>query len=116
MKLKKFEENEVQPYPSGSSRNTTGRVAIGKKEGAKNYCMRILEIGEDGCTAFHTHDWEHEVFIHQGCGKVFGNGQWHDFASGDTVFMPPNEEHQFKNTGDKPILMVCVIPSGPPEL
>ena len=116
MKIKKFDEIEAQPYPSDKAKNASGRVAIGKADGAENYCMRIMEVHKDGNTAFHSHDFEHEVFIHQGKGKVFGNGQWQDFKAGDVMYIPPNEEHQFKNTGEEPVLFVCVIPSGPPEL
>lgn len=116
MKLKKFEEIKVQPYPSDKAKNATGRVAIGKAEGAENYVMRILEVKKDGNTAFHSHNYEHEVFIHQGQGQIFGNGKWHAFKARDVVFMPPNEEHQFKNTGKESLFLVCVIPSGPPEL
>jgi quercetin dioxygenase-like cupin family protein len=116
MKIKKFDEIEVRPYPSDKAKNAVGRVAIGKAEGAENYCMRILQVNKAGNTAFHSHDFEHEVFIHQGVGQVFGNGKWHDFKAGDVMFIPSNEEHQFKNTGEEPVLFVCVIPSGPPEM
>jgi len=116
MKLKKLSEIEIRPYPSDKAKNATGRVAIGKADGAENYCMRLMEVHEDGNTAMHSHDFEHEVFVHCGKGKVFGNGEWSDIQPGDVVFIPANETHQFKCVGEEPLLFVCVIPSGPPEL
>ena len=51
MKFKKFDEIEAQPYPSDKAKNATGRVAIGKADGAENYCMRIMEVHKDGNTS-----------------------------------------------------------------
>ena len=110
MKIKKFDEIEAQPYPSDKAKNASGRVAIGKADGAENYCMRIMEVHKDGNTAFHSHD------CGTGVPDAYHNGQWQDFKAGDVMYIPPNEEHQFKNTGEEPVLFVCVIPSGPPEL
>ncbi len=51
--------------------NVAGRVMIGKEDGAQNFCMRMFEMGKDGYTPRHTHDWEHEIFVLVGKGEVF---------------------------------------------
>ena len=93
-----------------------GRVLIGNADGATNFCMRIFEIDKNGYTPRHSHDWEHEVFIHAGSGYLYKNGEWVPVESGQAVFIPGNEEHQFKNSSDEPFIMVCLVPASAPEL
>ncbi len=97
-------------------KNVSGRLMIGKEDGAQNFCMRMFEMGKDGNTPKHTHDWEHEVFIHAGRGEVLIEDKWHPVATGTAVFIPANIEHQFRNTSDQTFIFLCLIPSGAPEL
>ncbi|MCK5835907.1 MAG: cupin domain-containing protein [Desulfobacula sp.] len=97
-------------------KNVAGRVMIGKEDGAENFCMRVFEMGKDGFTPKHRHDWEHEVFVHTGSGEVLLEDKWHPVSAGSTIFVPSNIEHQFRNTADKTFTFVCLIPSGTPEL
>lgn len=93
-----------------------GRVLIGKNDGANNFCMRMFEIAPGGHTPKHAHAWEHEIFIHSGEGEAYGKGNWNPVQSGNAVFVPPNEEHQIRNTGKGLLIFACVIPAGAPEL
>ena len=78
--------------------------------------MRIFEFSTGGYTPKHSHDWEHEIFFHSGEGEVYSNGQWKPVKTGSVVFIQSNEEHQIRNSGRDKLIMVCLIPSGPPEL
>ena len=97
-------------------KNVAGRVMIGKEDGAENFCMRLFEMGRDAHTPKHTHDWEHEVFVHAGNGEVLIEDRLYPVSEGSAIFIPANIEHQFKNTSDEPFTFVCLIPSGAPEL
>jgi quercetin dioxygenase-like cupin family protein len=116
MKVLNFTEAEHRVFDSGPAKGVKGRVVIGLADGAERFCMRVFELAPGGHTPRHTHDWEHEVFVHSGTGVVFKNDDWVQVRSGDAIFIPGNEEHQFKNTGSEPLTFVCLIPSGPPEL
>ena len=91
-------------------------MVIGKADEAKNFCMRVFEIATGGITGKHVHEWEHEVFVHAGKGAIIQKDKWVSLSTGSVVFIPGNEEHELKNTGEAPIIFVCVIPSGPPEI
>ena len=54
--------------------------------------------------------------MHTGKGKVFIGDAWHDISAGTTIFVPPNVDHQFKNTSEDVMTFICVIPAGAPEL
>jgi quercetin dioxygenase-like cupin family protein len=116
MKIIHYSEAQAKKYPSEQAKGATGRVVVGQADGARKFCMRVFEIAEGGMTGKHAHEWEHEVFVHAGKGEIFREGKWAPLSSGSVVFIPGNEEHQLKNTGDSPFIFVCVIPSGAPEL
>ena len=116
MKIIPYSEVEAVRYAGAVAKGVTGRVMIGKADGAHRYCMRVFEMLPGGYTPKHAHDWEHEVFVHAGKGAVYNQGRWVPLKRGSAVFIPPNEEHQLKNTGKSPFVFVCVIPSGVPEI
>lgn len=97
-------------------KNVAGRILIGREDGAENFCMRLFEMGTGGYTPKHSHDWEHEVFVHTGNGEVFIEDQWYPLSPGSAIFVPSNVEHQFRNTGDEMFTFVCLVPSKAPEL
>ena len=51
-----------------------------------------------------------------GTGEVLCDGIWVPVKEGHVAFIPGNAEHQIRNAGDKPLMFICVIPSGPPEI
>lgn len=97
-------------------KGVTGRIAIGKEDGAPNFCMRLFTIAPGGFTPRHAHEWEHEILIHAGSGQVFQTGEWVDICAGSVIFIPGNEEHQFRNSSDDDLVFACLIPKGAPEL
>ena len=116
MKIIHYTEAEEKKYPSDQAKGAAGRVVVGKADGAKNFCMRVFELSKEGITGKHAHEWEHEVFVHAGKGAILRNGKWVPLSNGSVIFIPGNEEHQLKNTGEDPFVFVCIIPSGAPEL
>ena len=116
MKIIKYADIKPTHFDNDQAKGVAGRVVIGKNDGANNLCMRIFEIAPGGNTPKHAHPWEHEVFIHAGVGEVYGNGKWNPVSSGHALFIPPDEEHQLRNTGKELFVFACLIPAGPPEL
>jgi len=90
--------------------DTTIRWLITKEDGAENFAMRIFTLQPGGHTPYHKHDWEHEVFIVEGEGMVVSENGESPFKPGDFVFVPSMEMHQFKNTGQSPSRILCLIP------
>jgi quercetin dioxygenase-like cupin family protein len=86
------------------------RWLINKDIGAPNFAMRLFEMQPGGNSPLHSHDWEHEVFILEGEGVVVGKEGEKKFKPEDVVFIPPNERHQFKNTGKKLVKFLCLVP------
>ncbi len=87
------------------------RWLISKDDGAENFAMRMFELQPGGHTPLHTHAHEHEVFVIEGQGVFVCEGQEHEFGTEYVLFVPPNTEHRFKNTGDSLLRMLCLIPA-----
>ncbi|GFK92672.1 hypothetical protein NNJEOMEG_00498 [Fundidesulfovibrio magnetotacticus] len=116
MELKHFPAVDAVTFDSDKVKGVSGRVLIGKDDGAGHFCMRLFEIEPGGYTPRHSHDWEHEMFFHQGEGEVLGNGAWNAVRPGSVIYMPGGEEHQIRNTGTTPLVVVCLVPSFAPEM
>ncbi|RJS85888.1 cupin domain-containing protein [Candidatus Bathyarchaeota archaeon] len=96
--------------PGEGSQDVTVRWLIDRKVGAKNFAMRLFEFKPGGYTPYHKHPWEHEVFVLDGDGVILGEGRENPISKGSVVYIPPNEPHQFRNTGEKTLRILCLIP------
>jgi len=102
---------EARIYNDGENvRNAEKRVLVGPRENAPNFSMRKFTIGRDGCSPYHKHPWEHEVYVLAGQGEVRFAGGSRTVEPGDFAFVPPNDEHQFVNTGHDVFEFLCVVP------
>jgi quercetin dioxygenase-like cupin family protein len=100
---------EEQPQMAGMQ--ATIRWLIAEKDGAPSFAMRVIEIKRKGeKIPLHRHDYEHEIFIIEGQGNVLSPDGPKPVAYGNFVYVGPNEEHGFENTGDTPFRFICVIP------
>ncbi|MGD8566402.1 MAG: cupin domain-containing protein [Candidatus Bathyarchaeota archaeon] len=112
MKLFHYEDVKADEV-EGEASKVSIRWLITKEIGAKNFAMRLIEIGPGGHTPFHKHSWEHEVFILEGEGVILEDKNEKSFKSGDVIFVPQNENHQFKNESEKNVKFLCLIPCDP---
>lgn len=109
MKIFHYNEIEAMEAEDGASKLKV-RWLITKKTGAENFAMRLFEMEPDGHSPLHSHPWEHEVFILEGEGLLVGVEEEKRFVEGDVIFIAPNENHQLKNTGEKTVKFLCLIP------
>ena len=109
MNIFDYSEVPAQKAEEGA-KHITVRWLITKEMGAENFAMRLFDMGVGGNSPYHQHDWEHEVFILEGEGVVKSEKGDIPFNPGTVVFIPPNEFHQFRNTGNTPVKFLCLIP------
>lgn len=110
MLVRNYEAVDSAPVTMPGAENCTVRQLIGQDQGAPNFAMRQFTVAPGGFTPRHSHDYEHEVFVLEGQGVVYEGDQEHPLAAGDTVYVAPNEIHQFRNTGTDPLKFICLIP------
>jgi quercetin dioxygenase-like cupin family protein len=109
--MKVFPNTDVKPEVADSgAEKVKVRWLITEEIGAQNFVMRLFEVGKGGCSPYHSHGWEHEVFILKGEGSVMSEDGPKKFKQGDVVFVLPNEKHQFKNEGKGTMKFLCMVP------
>ena len=102
MKIKHYLEVEPKSEIQGASLHEV----ITEEDGAPNFTMRVVEVEPGSTTRFHAHPWEHEVFIISGEAVVKGEQGETRVAKDNAVYIAPNEQHCFVNTGKEPLRFV----------
>jgi quercetin dioxygenase-like cupin family protein len=98
------------PVAEKEAKGVKMRVLMSDKDGAPHFIMRVFEIEPGGHTLYHTHKWEHEVYVLEGSGAVRQAGKDYPLERDSFALVAPGEEHQFVNLGDGPFKFICVIP------
>ena len=111
MKVQSIESHEQNPVQMDGASGAKMRMLIGPKENAGNFHMRHFEVEPGGYTPHHNHDYEHEIIVLRGAGLAKSEGGDRTIKAGDAIWVPPNEMHQFQNTGDTPLEFICLIPA-----
>jgi len=111
MKIEKSSNIAKVAVEAEGAKDVQVRWLISKEDGAQNFAMRMFELQPGGHTPLHTHTHEHEVFALEGQGTFVFEGQEHQFGPEYVIFVPPNKEHQFRNTGNSVLRMLCLIPT-----
>ncbi|RLC92095.1 MAG: hypothetical protein DRI79_01445 [Chloroflexi bacterium] len=99
---------EVAEEPVGEG--ITIRWVIGKPQGAPNFAMRVIEFAPGAVFARHRHPYEHEIFVLEGEGMAEGPEGEIAMRPGVALYIPPDEPHGYRNTGDGVLRFICVIP------
>jgi quercetin dioxygenase-like cupin family protein len=110
MKVRKYTDIEERAVETEGAEGVGIRVLISEEDGAPNFVMRRFSIQPGGHTPYHTHSWEHVVFVLSGSGNVRYGDRTFDISSGSAVLVEPDEEHNFSNTGTEPLVFLCSIP------
>ncbi len=113
MKVVHYEQIASAPVSMEGATGCRMRMLIGPDDAAPNFAMRQFAVAPGGYTPKHSHDFEHEVFVLEGSGVVLEGDKEHPLQPGTVVFVPPSEEHQFRNTGAEPLKFLCLIPQPP---
>ena len=100
----------AEPVVKEGFANVQVRYLVTEKQGARNFAMRLFEFAPGGHTSYHTHPWEHEIFVKKGHGILISEGKKHAVGQGEVIFIPGGERHQFINESNETLELICLIP------
>jgi quercetin dioxygenase-like cupin family protein len=86
------------------------QVPISKADGTPNFSFRVFTIEPGGHTPLHTHPFEHLNYIIEGNGAVMAHDGPRDIKKGDFVLVQPGDVHQYRNTSNEPLVIICAVP------
>jgi quercetin dioxygenase-like cupin family protein len=111
MKITHYNEIEEIPVQDPNVSGVSRRVLISAADNAPNFTMRLFHVEPDGYTYYHSHDFEHEIFIIEGEGEVIIGEDSKPIQAGYAILVQPNEVHQLKNTGNIRMTLLCLVPN-----
>lgn len=111
MRVVQAQNIQQVPVDMPGSQGCRVRWLIGENVDAPNFAMREFEVQSGGYTPRHSHPYEHEVFVLAGEGTVLENNTPHPIRAGDTIYVAPDEIHQFQNNGKEPLKFLCMVPN-----
>ena len=112
MKIKENNKTKNEMLVDKDIKNVQMKILIGPKDGSKNITMRHFTILPEGHTPFHQHNYEHIIKIESGKGMVVDkDGNETEVNEGQSIFIEPNEKHQFKNPFKQNFEFICIIPN-----
>lgn len=113
--MKAYHYATVPSEPAEGLEGVSIRWAIGDNVGAPNFITRIFDVQPEATTPYHTHPWEHEVFVLEGEGSVRNAQGQTPIGPGTCVYIEPDEIHQLISTGSSVLRFICIIPRLPEE-
>jgi quercetin dioxygenase-like cupin family protein len=111
MKITRLAACEKVPVLMDDIAGVSKQVPIGKLDGAPNFSIRVFTLEPGGHTPHHSHDSEHLNYILEGSGELMDDDQPRAIGQGDFVLVKPHERHQYRNTGDCPLVFMCMVPT-----
>ena len=106
----KASRTRVEKFHEIGAANTKIRTLIGGEDGALTTSLHEILIGKGGSTAMHRHDWEHQLFIEGGRGRLETIDGRIALSPGDVVLVGAGEDHRFVQTGKEPLRFLVVTP------
>jgi len=111
MKITNLRQCPSSPVNMEGAEGALRQVPIGKADGAPNFSIRVFTLEPGGHTPHHSHESEHLNYILEGSGEVLEGETPRPVRQGDFVLVTPHEKHQYRNTGETPLVFLCMVPS-----
>ena len=105
MAIRKINQSEIAPkkLPSRFFRELVSHKVL-KSKGIALRFVELLPVREAGPRHPHSHrGMEEVIFVQDGTGKAWVNGEVEKIATGDTILIPAGTRHMMINTGLTPM-------------
>lgn len=96
---------------NSNAEGATRQVLIGNEEQSPHFHLRYFAVQPGGHTSLDQHAHDHGIYILHGQARVRLGDEEHEVRTGDIVYIPGNEVHQFFTLGDEPFGFLCVVPA-----
>ncbi len=87
-------------------------VLVGPDDGAPNFAMRRFTLAPGTTVPRHTNAVEHEQYVLEGEYVVGIDDEERTVSAGDSIFIPAETVHWYRNEGETTGAFLCVVPNG----
>lgn len=107
----RWQDVPTTPVNMEGTKGVIKRLAHGPADGSPSLALRVFTLEPGGHTPYHSHPYEHHNVVLEGQGVVRTAEEDRPVAQGSLALILPGEMHQFRNTGDVPMSIVCLVPN-----
>ena len=108
--------DEDQSSPHVGVVGDTYTILLSGKDTAGRFCLIDMHVPPGGGPPPHRHDFEETFTVLDGEIEVTFRGEIVIARTGETVNIPANAPHQFRNTASAPARLLCICaPAGQDE-
>lgn len=111
MLIRTANEMPATPMTMPGAEQVGMRLLLGRADGAPTFAMRHFTVESGGHTPRHQHNYEHGVYIVGGSGTIEMAGAARMIKAGDSLFVEPNTEHQFRADRGEALQFLCMVPT-----
>jgi quercetin dioxygenase-like cupin family protein len=107
-----WEDVKSKSYPDGAAKGASGKIMIGRDEGAEYFVFRYFHVEPGGHSTmddYHAHD--HGVLILHGRALLKVEDEEYELGPRDIAYISPWEHHSLTTIGAEPLGFLCVIPN-----
>lgn len=109
--IRNVDEAEQADVQLEGVKGATMAIMVGRDDGAPNFAIRHIVVEAGGHTPQHHHNYEHEVYVISGRGDILLEGERRPIRGGDVIYVPADEEHQFRADADgEGLRFLCAVP------
>jgi len=109
--IRNVNEMNASPVDMEGADRVSMAMMVGREDGAPHFSMRQFRVDPGGHTPHHSHDYEHEVFVLEGQGDVLLEGERRPIRAGDVIYVPADQEHQFRAAAGSGLRFLCLVPA-----
>jgi len=111
MLIRTANEMPATPMSMPGAEQVGMRLLLGRADGAPTFAMRHFTVEPGGHTPRHQHHYEHGIYIVGGSGTIEIAGEARAIKAGDSLFVEPNAEHQFRADRGEGLQFLCMVPT-----
>jgi quercetin dioxygenase-like cupin family protein len=94
----------------------TYTILLSGKDTAGRFCLVDMHVPPDGGPPPHRHDFDETFSVLEGELEATFRGAKQLVRAGETIHIPANAPHQFRNASPQPVRMLCICaPAGQEE-
>src|SRR6201996_3737585 len=105
--------NDERSLPHVGLVGDTYTITVSGEDTAGRYCVIDMHVPPGGGPPPHRHSFEETFILLQGEIEATFRGKKITVKAGETITVPSNAPHQFRNNSSAPVRMLCICsPAG----
>mgnify|MGYP006294978723 CR=1 FL=1 len=108
--------DEIEYEQQSASKGLAKGGLIGEEQDAPNFRMRRFTLAPGETVPKHTNAVEHEQYVLDGEYVVGIEDEEYTIGPGDSLLIPAETVHWYRNEGEGEAAFICVVPNGDDEI